>query len=468
MTSRPPKAVHLLYGNQPYLIEQRARQLVDAVLGPGERDFTYHRFDAEEMLRQAPADVLAANIDALQVAIQSLPLLGDRYLVRLDHVERVRPPSRAAQNLQKRLAELELHAVSWEGVQAWILPEHLLAGEEGGERTNAQRWIAEVSARADGGSAIALADGWEDAQFLMAGGEARRAMGIKPFLRAVLKGSFTFADEEGEGRSAPPAAGTARLHELLARTVERPPPGCHVLLTATAAREGDLSRALVNEVKRHGAIEKFVTYDDYVPLDWVLQEGRARGLNLAPDAAELLVRMLGNDHGRLAQELEKLSLLFPSGSAVGAEMLMGALHAGHHGSLFLINDKLCARDLSGALDVLEQFLEQRPHEYPVLIGVLARHFRQLCQIHAYSRQGTSDADLATRLKVHPFIAKRLAGQASRFSPRELERIVQALAMLDRTTRLHAHVAAVLFRDLVVAVCRGDYEQRAPHFAIGQL
>ncbi len=52
--------------------------------------------------------------------------------------------------------------------------------------------------------------------------------------------------------------------------------------------------------------------------------------------------------------------------------------------------------------------------------------------------------------------------------RELDRIVQALAMLDRTTRLHAHVAAVLFRDLVAAVCRGEYQQREPRFAIGQL
>jgi DNA polymerase-3 subunit delta len=310
-----------------------------------------------------------------------------------------------------------------------------------------------------------VVEGRADAQFLASSRGKRHVLGLKPFLRTILKGNFSFAgDEEQEGEREPlPAAGAPRLLDLLERLAGSPPPGLTLVLTATVSRDRDITKALLEQVKRHGAVEKFVTYDDDLPVAFVIEAARERKLEFNRAAALALIRSAGNDHGRLSGELDKLSLLFAPGARVDPAQISAALHQDAHSSLFQINERLSQRDLPGSLAVLQGFLADNPNEFPVLIGVLARHFRQLLLLHAHSRQGVSDADLASRLGVHPFIAKRLAGQAERFTVTELERILLALAGLDISARVRGSAAA-LFREFVQSVCGGDWQHHEPRLA----
>jgi len=461
------KTVHLLYGNQPYLVEQRAARLVASLLGAEPHDFTLHRFDAEDMLRAGGAEALSERIDAFDEACASMPLLGERYVVRLDHAERLRAPARGTQTILKRLSELRVVPITWEGAEAFTLEAHVPPGQTGGAPLPVRGWIAEVGARDDGAVLFTPSTGSEGLTFVVPARGGRHAMAFKAFLRNVLKGSFAFAGDDEEEGDPPPAesgsgggGGAARLLERVEHLMENPPPGLTLLLTAHG-RERDLARALLDKAKKHGSVEKFVTYDDYAPWQWVLEVARERGLTLDRRGAELVIRLVGNDHGRLAQEIEKLGLLFPAGTRLDEARLAGALHAESHGALFGVNDRLAARDLSGALAILEGFFSESPNEFPVLVGVLSRFFRQLLMVHALSRQGVSDADLAGRLGMHPFIAKRVADQAERFTVPELERIVEALGALDVTARLFSQVSAPMFRGLVQAICAGEYQRHAP-------
>ena len=458
MPSRTPvHQVTLLYGNQQYPLDRRAQQITDSVLGEEDQDFTYHRFDAADLLRPAAAEAVSSRLDALQIACESMPLLGNRYLVRIDHVERVKLPARAVLSLTRRLGELAVRQMTWDDTTVWVLEEQILPGDEPGGRLPLQNWVSAVTIRSGGGATIALAEDADEAQFLVSSRGSRHVMGLKPFLRTVLKGNFTFAGDEADATGQPaPSNAAVRLHGLLERNIERPQPECRLLLTAAAVRESDISKPLLKLIKKHGEIEKFVTYDDYEPVDWVLSEARERSLALSREGAEILIHYVGNDLGRLAQELEKLSLFFPPGARPQTSALLEALHAAHTGSVFLINDKLSERDLAGALEVVGQFLAVNANEYPVLVGVLARHFRQLYTVHSLSQRGVSDSDLASRLKVHPFIAKKISLQAARFTPNELEHIIQHLAGKDRSTRFHAHLAPVILRDFVQAVCAGAF------------
>ena len=113
---------------------------------------------------------------------------------------------------------------------------------------------------------------------------------------------------------------------------------------------------------------------------------------------------------------------------------------------------------SSPLRALQQFLEDSPNEHPVLIGLLSRYFRQLSQVHDLGRHGVSDDEMPTRLKLHPFIAKKVIAQARRFKPRELANIRQAVAQIDVAAKRHGHLTDVLFKDFVDQVCRGGFEQ----------
>jgi DNA polymerase-3 subunit delta len=468
MPAATPPPVTLLYGNQPYVVDKDARRLVDEALGEGPRDFSFQRFDAAELVRPGAGEAAGEGIGAFQLACESTPFLCERWVVRLDHLEAVRMSDRAAQNLLRALGELRLFRSSLVGEPAWALEEDLLPSDprEGGARE--QPWVSEVESRAEGAPRLHLAPEAAGARCLLSRGGNRRLVDVPTFLREKLRGKFVLADEEPRepGALEPAPAAAARLHQVLERLLERPPEGLVLILTAVASREGDLSRPLLKKIGEKGKVGKFVVYDDHVPSRWVQDEAAARGVRLSRPLAELLIHLVGNDQGRLAGELDKLALLFGGGRPPEEEELVRAVSGSSGASLFLVTERLGAKDLAGALEVLEHFLAETPGEHPVLIGILARHLRQLRHLHALMRQGVSQSEWPAQLKLHPFIAKKLAAQARRFNEEELERMVQALAGLDLAVKRHAHLTGPLLREFVQGVCRDGFRHPERLLGIG--
>ncbi|MDH4121485.1 MAG: DNA polymerase III subunit delta [Deltaproteobacteria bacterium] len=460
MARAPLKPVLLVYGNQPYSLDQASAAFEQKILGDLPRDFAYHRFDAAELIRSGGGESAQARLEQFQIACESVPMLGGRYLVRLDGVEKVRPPSKGQGNILRQLEETLLYRTEWAGREVWAAEGDLPPGSRRNP-TPLTRWVMAE----EGPHGWVLTPSAGDTLFLLAKGDTRHLLELGPFLKSVIKGRFLLPGEEPE-EDAPPIQGTGKLHALLLRMVKTPPEGCHLLLTAQVPREKDISAALLKAVKENGALEKFITYEDHTPTRWVVEEGARRGVTLNPTQADLVIHYVGNDLGRLAQELEKLALLFGSKGPPTIERLAETLHDHHGGSAFQLNEKLGERDLEGALAVLRHVQNHSPGEHPMLVALMARHFRQLYLIHGLEQLGEgSEAGVAARLKIHPFIAQKMKRQAHRFTPLELERILQALAQLDRTTKLHSHLAPVLFQDLAEAVCRGRFHQALPHYRI---
>lgn len=464
MASSAPR-VTLLYGNQRHSVEQAAEKLISTTIAPDQREFACHRFDAAELLAPGAADAMRQGVDEFQLACQTVPFFSETYLVQLNHLERVKLPGRAAQNVTRALEELLVRRTSWEGQPVWATEEDLPPGgtPEGGE-VAALRWVKQVAPLSGGGVMLDLQESAPD--FLLAQGDQRRREGLKGFLKNKLKGSIHFSDETAEsGQGQESASAGGRLHQLLEKLVVNPPPGCILLFTASASRESELSPPLLKLIKKHGKVEKFVTYDDYLPIDWLLKEARGHGLALSRPAAEQMIHLVGNDLGQLAGELEKLALLVPLPSAGGQpraldeQALLATLHANSRYSLFAITEQLGNKKLDGALLVLEQFLVNSPNEHPLLTGILARYFRQLHLVHTLRQAGGGEAELAAHLKLPPFIARKIQAQARGFSIEELEAILQALAQLDYALRQSHRLAPVLLKNLVMEVCSGAFKKQ---------
>jgi DNA polymerase-3 subunit delta len=468
MASHKP-TVLLLYGNQRHSVEEAAEKLISGLLEDDQREFAYHRFDAAEMLAPGTADSMRRGIDEFQLACQTVPFFSETYLVRLDHLERVKLPGRAAQNTTRGLEALRLRPITWEGRQLWAAPEELPPGITAeGEEVVARRWVKEISPLSAGGVLLELHE--SAPEILVSKGAESRVLGFKAYLKEKLKGALHFSDEAPEGgRERETASAAGKLHQLLEKMAAGPPPGCTLLFTATASRDSDLSTPLLKLIKSHGKVEKFVTYDDFQPVDWVIKEARRHGLALSRPAAEQMIHLVGNDLGQLAGEMEKLALLAPPSPADGQtppatmdeEALLATLHANSRYSLFAITERLGNKDLDGALLVLDQFLAESPNEHPMLTGILARYFRQLHQIHVLRQAGAQGGELASQLKLPPFIVRKLQAQAARFATDELEAILLGLARLDYGLRLGNHLAPMLLKDLLMVICRSGFSGLQP-------
>jgi len=127
-------------------------------------------------------------------------------------------------------------------------------------------------------------------------------------------------------------------------------------------------------------------------IGWLTDRARAAGLTLAPDAAQALVTLVGEDVGRLVSELEKAALFVDEARGerrVSAEVvraLAGETRARYYWEL---TQALEAGKRADALRLLEQLL-QAGDEPLVLLGCVLGYLRDLWRVLG-GRAGGADA-----------------------------------------------------------------------------
>jgi DNA polymerase-3 subunit delta len=89
-----------------------------------------------------------------------------------------------------------------------------------------------------------------------------------------------------------------------------------------------------------------------------------------------------------------------------------------------------------------------------LLALLARHYRQLLAARIELHRGAGEAELAARLGVHPFVAKKLAAQCGRFAGAELESALARLARADLDLKSSRRPADLVLEEAVVGLALG--------------
>lgn len=151
---------------------------------------------------------------------------------------------------------------------------------------------------------------------------------------------------------------------------------------------------------------------------FVRKEAKAQGIRLERGAAEALAEAVGRHLLPARVELQKAALLAGPKNPVGpAEVALGVVaHAEE--SIFALTDAVGEGRSADALAVLQGLLGAGTPP-PVLLGMLAGHFRKLCR----ARSGA-------KLSGSPFAARKVQQQARRFSPQRLRMCLRAIHDAD--------------------------------------
>ncbi len=120
-------------------------------------------------------------------------------------------------------------------------------------------------------------------------------------------------------------------------------------------------------------------------------------------------------------------------------------------SVFRLVDALAERDGPRASTQLHRFLDDGEHPLR-LLSLIARQFRLITRARALLDAGAQPAALASAMGVAPFVARKVASQARRFSPEFLPQALERLLAIDvgvKTGRMDAVLGLDLF---VSGVC----------------
>jgi DNA polymerase-3 subunit delta len=213
--------------------------------------------------------------------------------------------------------------------------------------------------------------------------------------------------------------------EAVAAYLQNPVEGAVLALYA----EGSLrSATLANLVEKHGQVLDYNVPRANNLYRWVAGEFKRLDIKADAEAARALVEIVGEDTTALSNEILKLGA-WAGGEPISRADVERLAAPARESAAWALTDAWGARDLPTVLEACELSFEN--NDEPFLLAVrLASHVGRVRAAQAMADEGLGAREVATRLKIKEFPARKALQHADRYSRAELGAALVRLADLD--------------------------------------
>lgn len=207
----------------------------------------------------------------------------------------------------------------------------------------------------------------------------------------------------------------------------------------------DKRRKLFKTIENIGISVECIPLAYWNVNDWLNSRLRELNLHFNKEAyayfLEAIKSMDKISLGFLDQELIKLTL-YTDKTSINRAILEEVLSSIPEISAFRLWDALCEKNITLALELY--YIQQQAGIHPLrLLALLVRQIRQLWQVKVYLQQKQNARQIATTLKLHPFIAEKIIKQAQQFSLKHIEQTLQDLADADYKIKTGSNEPALI-------------------------
>jgi len=178
---------------------------------------------------------------------------------------------------------------------------------------------------------------------------------------------------------------------------------------------------------------------------WIQAQARQCGGQIAPDAADLLAELVGEDSRLAYTELQKLLAYVNFSGTVEREDVEMLTSLSGQSDIFGMVDALGSLDGRSALKKLHRLLEEQ--DALSIFGMVVRQFRLLLLARETLDGGGGKDEVARQARVHSYVAEKICAQARHFSLPALEAVYRRLLDLDegmKTGQVEGEVALDTF------------------------
>jgi DNA polymerase-3 subunit delta len=192
--------------------------------------------------------------------------------------------------------------------------------------------------------------------------------------------------------------------------------------------------------KKHGRVLAFEVPKPSNLHAWVRSEFERLGARADAEASRALVELVGEDVVALAGEAEKI-VAWAAGEPIGRREVEQLAAPGREATAWAVTDAWGARDVAAVLAACELALE-RKEPFVLAVG-LAGHVGRVRAAQALAEEGLRTREIAGRLKMKEFPARKALQHAERYSREELDSALIRLAELDAALKGASRVSAEL-------------------------
>ena len=186
---------------------------------------------------------------------------------------------------------------------------------------------------------------------------------------------------------------------------------------------------LTKTLMKVATVKNFEAKTGMALLSWLSKYAKERGFSLPRPLANALVERVGEDAWQLAKEIEKLALL-ASNREINLEVLNEVTKESLESSIFTMTEALSQKNHKKALRLIKELIENG-NEAPYLFAMILRELRLLLEIKALQETGKSPSNIASSMKVHPFVVKKTLAQCRNFTFKELKSKINTLRDIDK-------------------------------------
>lgn len=218
------------------------------------------------------------------------------------------------------------------------------------------------------------------------------------------------SEEDDDDESVQPASAGKGRQDILAGLFARIPDSC--CLVFIESKVDKRLKHLIGLIRKKGVLAEIGREQPQILQKWVFAECRRRQIEIGESAAESLIDRCELSMQVISQELGKLFLFcdYTGCRKVDLDLISEISIPDLRGNIFNLTDALSDGQTEKALNLVDTLISQR-QPVQLIYFMLARHFRQLI---CAAELGKPD-QIATALKVMPFVAGRLSRQAKRLS-----------------------------------------------------
>lgn len=189
---------------------------------------------------------------------------------------------------------------------------------------------------------------------------------------------------------------------------------CMIFVESEVDKRGRMYKA----VKKYGYAAEMAKQTIPQLAKWAGGLLAREGKKITGQNMELLLSKTGDDMENIRSELDKLTAYTMGREAVTARDIETICTAQVTNKIFDMVSAISSRKTKRAMELYEDLLVLKEPPMRILF-LIARQFNQLLLVKQMDREGTGKGEIASRLKVPPFVAGKILAQAKAFTDRQL-------------------------------------------------
>tara|TARA_Y100000589_G_scaffold328039_1_gene371289 strand:- start:127799 stop:128803 length:1005 start_codon:yes stop_codon:yes gene_type:complete len=220
---------------------------------------------------------------------------------------------------------------------------------------------------------------------------------------------------------------------LLEKYLENPTPTT-VLVFSYKYKKTDGRSKVIKALKKKAVYFESNKLREYELPKWITAFLKQKGYGITPKASVLLVEFLGDEIGKIVNELEKLFLVIPENSTIDEQVIEKNIGISKDFNNFELNKAIGQKDVLKA-NKIALYFSKNPKNHPlvVTISTLYNYFTTLLKYH-YLKDKSNDKQVAGALGVHPFFVKEYAQAARMYNIKKCAQIIGYLREYDAKSK----------------------------------